>query len=59
MDDQLLSNLYFIEYFKFINEDVYVFLTNRTLILTDSKDVIAVRNENMFFSSQSFMEQFK
>ena len=55
-DSALLRRLPFVEYFKFIEDDVYAYLVDRSLILTNGTDVIAARDGFFYYSDPAFTQ---
>jgi hypothetical protein len=55
-DTATLKTLPFIEYFKYISEDVFVYLMDRALVLTDGQRCIVAREGFIYYSCSEFMQ---
>lgn len=44
----------FVEYFKYITDDVYVYLMQRTIVMTDETHYIAARDGFIYYSDSAF-----
>ena len=58
-DSRVLSKIPSLEYFKFLDDNTFACLIDRTFVISRDKQAIAVRDSAIYFTDQDFMQLYK